>query len=261
MDEFCALTSNSTSLYRIETLLVRFPKPECNTYHPRHPITSPIELVIDDLTPNPEVILESAVSSSSCPYSFSRVRFLKIRLGCGETVFLHRLNRFLDLPSTSLKNLYIRHFGALNETPTTVNLNISRVENLGIRVSNYPESISARFDWWIANFKKVNHHNSIQTITFVIFESNAERERRSPLTSIKSMDAYWSQLDECLASPRLASLRRVAIIFEGPPLSEWEEAKMLIEGEFTQLKQIGRELVFGRNLDVLTSEAHRSFLL
>ncbi len=151
--------------------------------------------------------------------------------------------------------------GALNETPTTVNLNISRVENLGIRVSNYPESISARFDWWIANFKKVNHHNSIQTITFVIFESNAERERRSPLTSIKSMDAYWSQLDECLASPRLASLRRVAIILKDRLCRSGEEAKMLVEGEFTQLKQIGRELVFGRNLDVLTSEAHCSFLL
>ncbi|KAK0431240.1 hypothetical protein EV421DRAFT_1854580 [Armillaria borealis] len=261
MDEFCALMSNSTSLYRIETLLVRFPKPECNTYHPRHPTTSPIELVIDDLTQNPEVILESAVSPSSCPYSFSRVRFLKIRLGCGDTIFLQRLNKFLDLPSTSLKNLYIRHFGALSETPTTVNLNISRVENLGIRVSNYPESISARFDWWIANFKEVDHHNSIHTITFVIFESNAERERRSPLASIKSMDAYWSQLDECLASPRLASLRRVAIIFEGPPLPGWEEAKMLVEGEFTRLKQLGRELALGRNLDVLTSEAHRSFLL
>ncbi|KAK0185206.1 hypothetical protein F5146DRAFT_198753 [Armillaria mellea] len=111
MDEFCALVSNSTSLYRIETQLVRFPKPECNTYHPRHPTTSPIELVIDDLTPNPEVILESVVSPSSCLYSLNRVRFLKIRLGRGDTAFLQRLNRFLDLPSTSLKNLYIRHFG------------------------------------------------------------------------------------------------------------------------------------------------------
>ncbi len=90
--------------------------------------------------------------------------------------------------------------------------------------------------------------------------STGTEDEASLLDSIRSMEAFWSELDECLASPRLASLTRVAIIFEGPPLQEWEETKMLIEGEFTRLKQLGRELVLGRNLDVLTSEAHRSFL-
>ncbi|PBK93472.1 hypothetical protein ARMGADRAFT_1012360 [Armillaria gallica] len=260
MDEFCGLMYESPNLRRIETLLVKYPEPQFSPQHPcDHSTRSPVELVIDDISEKPEVVLGSAISLFPCPYSFRSVRFLKIRLSCRNPVFLQRLDHFLTLPTTSLKNLYIRHWFGPGETPTTVNLNVSRVENVGIRISNHPSTISARFDWWIANFKEVDHHNSIQTITFVISESDTENEA-SLLDSIRRMEAFWSELDECLASPRLALLTRAAIIFEGPPLQEWEEAKMLIEGEFTRLKQLGRELVFGRNLDVLTSEAHRSFL-
>ncbi|SJL07053.1 uncharacterized protein ARMOST_10396 [Armillaria ostoyae] len=259
MDEFCGLMYESPNLYRIETLLVTYPEPQFSPQYPRdHSTRSPVELVIDDISENPEVVLGSAISLFPCPYSFRSVRFLKIRLSCRSPVFLQRLDHFLTLPTTSLKNLYIRHCFGPDETPTTVNLNVSRAENVGIRISNHQPNISVRFDWWIANFKQVDHHNSIHTITFVISESNTEDEA-SPLASIRSMETCWSQLDECLASPRLASLTHVAIIFEGPPLPEWEEAKMLLEGKFTRLKQLDRELVLGRNLDVLTSEAHRSF--
>ncbi|KAK0185144.1 hypothetical protein F5146DRAFT_1166518 [Armillaria mellea] len=155
------------------------------------------------------------------------------------------LYEYLALPATALNHLYVTHnilgIGVLGASSRT--FNVSSVENITAIITFIAadHSLFQVFEWWISNFSAVDKHCSIRYITFEVTLNLDQSQGKHPALKWKDL---WKRLDECLASYKMALLKRVAITFEPRP-PEWDSMKARMEGNFPGLKRLGHELVLG----------------
>ncbi|SJL18363.1 uncharacterized protein ARMOST_21951 [Armillaria ostoyae] len=97
------------------------------------------------------------------------------------------------------------------------------------------------FEWWISNFSAVNKDCAIRCITFKVTLDLSQPPSQGEHPALKWED-LWKRLDDCLASYKMALLKRVSITFEPRP-PEWDLMKARMESNFPGLKRLGRELV------------------
>ncbi len=85
----------------------------------------------------------------------------------------------------------------------------------------------------------MNEHCVISSIAFIFLVCNPRLQEGRPLLGWEDI---WTRLDGCLASRKMASLKRVTITFDPQP-SDWDILKAEIEEKFLGLKKLGREVI------------------
>ncbi|KAK0432502.1 hypothetical protein EV421DRAFT_2000681 [Armillaria borealis] len=166
--------------------------------------------------------------------------------GVRGTVSQH-LHQYLALPTTALKHLYVTHnilgIGILGASSRT--LNVSGVENIAATITMTPtvhwHLVFQVFEWWISNFSAVNKDCAIRCITFKVTLDLNQPPSQGEHPALKWED-LWKRLDDCLASYKMALLKRFSITFEPRP-PEWDLMRAQMENNFPGLKRLGRELV------------------
>ncbi|KAK0465935.1 uncharacterized protein EV420DRAFT_802510 [Desarmillaria tabescens] len=235
--DICSLVQNSPNLQEVR-LALQSSITECD--HSLHRTTAPATAHIIEPT-----LLKSVLPSGPCPFSCSNIRILHIALPDTSTVPRY-VSRYLALSPSSLKHLFVSHFN--NPSPgfrdrSSETLNISNVELVTVKIEGTKMTLGGRafhiFEWWISNLSAVNvKHCAIRSITFTIIWTWPKYEKPHPALDWEDL---WMRLDSCLTSSKIASLERVAFIFDPRPAG-WDTFKTRMEGKFRGLKELGCEV-------------------
>ncbi|KAK0222605.1 hypothetical protein EDD85DRAFT_861760 [Armillaria nabsnona] len=254
MGEVCSLVQNSPDLERARFMCENNPTLECNFNHCLHRNPAPATLHITDYrdtSMSAEIpgLLKLAISSVPCPFSFRNIHTLSVNLSGASYIVPEHLRQYLALPGTFLKHLHVNHNfnrGSSDRLSSTT-LDVSGVENIKIWILN---ATSPRFTrgidtlrWWISNLSVVTKCSAILSVTFTI--TSFPPEEAHPALDWEDL---WMKLDDCLTSYKMASLERVAIIFEPLP-AEWDMLKARMEANFLGLKKLGREIIIDATSD------------
>lgn len=243
--EICLLLQTSPHLRWASFWFKRTFTEECHLDHSLHSTPAPVALHIGEAEPTfpIETLLKLAATSRPCPFSFRNIRTLNIILSSRNAMLRQHLNQYLVLVGTSLNILHVNHSVPVPMYTSSETLDVSNVNHLSVIIlqcdPNYFGRGSQIFEWWISNLSVVKEHSTIRSITFEIVSPISETGMQVPL----DWDDLWTRLDECLASYKLVSLQHVVLKFRPRPRPGWDVYKARIEGKFSLLKQLGREVV------------------
>ncbi|KAK0465936.1 uncharacterized protein EV420DRAFT_1508870 [Desarmillaria tabescens] len=243
--EICSLVQNSPNLQQVRIMSDNpSMREECNLNHSLHCTPALVLLHIDDCYVNSDSagnLLKLVISPGPCPFFCSNIHILSIALPDKTRTIVPQLNQYLAVSRSSLKHLVVSHLSGFRDVSSET-LNITGVEHITVRILDFestPRDQASRiFTWWISNLSAVDEHCTIRSVSFAIM--SVHQPEGHPALDWEDL---WMRLDECLASYKMALLKRVAVTFEPRP-SEWDTLKDRMEGNFPRLKRLGREVVF-----------------
>ncbi|SJL18364.1 uncharacterized protein ARMOST_21952 [Armillaria ostoyae] len=253
--EICSLVRSSPGLQHVRFACEKALTEECNLDHSLHPAPAPVLLRAINRLPfsfvqvidheriffnSDRTLMKQATSSAPCPFSLCNIQRLEIGLLDDGGAVSQHIYRYFALSATALKHLFVRHDtpGLLSASSRTLNISGIKKITVTIRMLLSNVLVFQLFEWWISNFSAVDEHCAIRSITFTVSHCSL---REPPALDWENL---WMRLDNCLASYKMASLKRVAFIF----LALGSNAlKARIEPEpknFPELRRLGRKVVF-----------------